>query len=121
MSVKFIYRRYVTQATKQDKERGLPMSISCRGGACVGYKWDKDNQRVVLAVARCSPEDNFNKRVARDIVIGRLASKKPNRNHTMDLLGLKDLTPQKVEDLVWGWLENKERLWDAQPVSHSVH
>ena len=117
MSAKFIHRRYIIK-TEDKSKLFVP---SCKGGTTVGYIWDKDHHCIKLAVARCSEEDNFNRKVARDIVLGRLASKRPNRNHTIDLKGVTLLTPQAIEDIVWGWLENQERLWDARPVSHKVH
>lgn len=121
MSVKFIYRRYITKATEQDAARGLRMSISCKGGIAVGYIWDEAKKKLRVSVARCCTEDNFNKRIARAIVIGRLVSNRPNRSTEIDLEGVTVKTPQQVEEIVWGWLENKERIWDAEIVSHSVH
>jgi YD repeat-containing protein len=121
MSAKFIHRRYITKPSKQDVERGREFSYDCRGGITIAYTWDAANRVVRLAVARCAPTDNFNRRVARDIALGRLQSKRPNRNHEIDLNGVPDLTSESVEDIVWGWLENQERMWDAEVTSHSVH
>ena len=124
MSIKFIYRRYITQPTEGDVELGKTYSLSCTGGVTVGYIWDKACNKIKLAVARCKVEENFNRRVARDIVTGRVQSKKVGRNHEIDLStvpNIQNYTPQQIEDVVWGWLENQERLWDADIQSYSVH
>lgn len=121
MSIKFIHRRYITAPTEQDVAKGRKFSLSCKGGITVGYKWDDTTKKIKLATARCAMEENFNRRIARDIVCGRVESKKPGRNTEIDLSAMAELTPQKVEDIVWGWLENQERLWDAVVLSHSVH
>jgi len=112
MSVKFIHRRYVTKATLEDKLAGKQFSVSGKGGVTVAYYWAADQSKVLIGVARCHQDENFNKRVARDIAMGRLYSNKKNRHTELDLLGLKNLTPKSIHDIVDGWLENQERLWD---------
>ena len=121
MSIKFIHRRYITSPSKEDQKKGKTFSLDGRGGITVGYKYDDTNKVVRLAIARCATTDNFNRKVARDIVMGRLESKKPARNYEIGLQEIENVTSAMVEDIVWGWLENKERLWDAQVVSHTVH
>lgn len=121
MSIKFIHRRYITTPTLEDKLNGKTYSLSCKGGITVGYTWDVTNKVVRLAVSRCSMDDNFNRRVARDIVMGRLVSAKKGRSTTIDLNDVNITTPQAIEDVIRGWLENQERLWDAAMESYKVH
>ena len=121
MSIKFIHRRYLADASAKDLKEGRSVGISCKGGITIGYVWLPGSEKIKLAVARCCMTDNFNRRVARDIVTGRLQSKRPGRYEEIDLTGIQEPSPQKIEDIVWGWLENKERLWDAEVISHSVH
>lgn len=112
MSIKFIHKRnYI----------GKDQILSCRGGTTIGYKWDETNNRIRLAVARCSVDDNFNRHIARDIVLGRITSTRPGRYEDIDLTGVNNLTHEVVEDIVWGWLEDREKLWNMQLIDGMVH
>jgi hypothetical protein len=112
MSIKFIHRRYID----------IPDQVSCRGGITVGYQYDEKAAKIKLAVYRCNEfgKLNFCKRIGRDVTTGRLVSNKPGRNTELDLKGVTTVTPAVVEDIVWGWLENQERLWAAKPITHTV-
>lgn len=121
MSIKFIYSRNITTPTEQDKKLGRTFSVSCKGGVTIGYTFDEDTRKIRLAVARCSDSDNFNRKVARDIVMGRLLTKRKGRATTIDLGSVNIQTPQQIQDTVWGWLENQERLWDVAMESYKIH
>ena len=50
--------------------RKIGMTISPRGGRTVAHLV-KNGEIVVSGVAKCGPRDNFNRRIGRDIAIGR--------------------------------------------------
>jgi hypothetical protein len=56
--MKYIHYRLISN--------GQPKS---RGGVTIAY--DVDGDHVYYAVARCSPKDNYNKRIGRAIATGR--------------------------------------------------
>ena len=112
-SIKFLHQRNILpEPTEKDKERGMAFSLSCHGGATIGYIYNSAENELKVAMARCSPEENYNKRVGRDIVMGRLLSKKPNR-HTVVKLDNTPLTKSELELLVWEWAEDQEEVWEA--------
>jgi hypothetical protein len=64
-TVEFQHQRYYDQSGQ----------IQAKGGVTLASIFDSDGVIVAQALAACSPHDNFNKRIGRDISLGRALKK----------------------------------------------
>lgn len=73
MAVKFTHIRVFGNPTPEDEKIGRDYSFYPCGGATIA--WDDHPSKpdsVRVSVARCNENDNFCKRIGRDIALGRL-------------------------------------------------
>ena len=83
-------------------------TISSLGGATVAILPIEENNTAIIAIARCSSTEVFNKKIGRDISAGRIRAYLNGRNElagttlkiitVTDFLKLKEIVAHEVQD-----------------------
>lgn len=92
-----------------------PVSGDSRGGATVAILPLEHEPKALITLARCGPNDVFNKKLGRDIAAGRLAAFLKGRVSATSKIREVDITdPLKLKKAVSDYLHDEmelQNLW----------